>query len=45
MPNVGEDVIVKRRNGKTAIAHCSNSGSWYDQNEPIEYEVTHWKPF
>jgi len=40
MPKVGEDVLVYRINKKISVAHCSNSGSWYYEQD--EYEVTHW---
>lgn len=44
MPEVGKDVVIKMKNGNTAIAHCSNGNSWYGQKEPIEYfDVIEWR--
>lgn len=46
MPEVGKDVVIKMKNGNTAIAHCSNGNCWYDHKEPIEYiDVIEWRYF
>lgn len=42
MPEVGKDVIVFQE-GSLAIAHCSNSGSFYGTIYDVEYfDVTAW---
>lgn len=43
MPKVGLNVKVFTNECEIKIAHCSNSNSWYDEKEPIEYKVLMWK--
>jgi hypothetical protein len=44
LPEVGKNVLIKRLTfPDLKVAHCSDSGSWYDSNN-YEYIATHWMP-